>query len=58
MITLQEFRDQTRHLPPDTLMGISHDEEAGRAVVTLRATDSKGMENIVDCGELEAQEEV
>ena len=51
MITLQDFRDQTRHLPPDTLMGISQDEDHG-PVIALRKPDSKGMENIVDCGEL------
>lgn len=57
MISLQAFRDHTRHLPPDTKLGISFDEESGTNVITLRAPDSNGGETVIDCGELEPMEE-
>ena len=57
MITLQTFRDQTRHLPPDTKLGISFDEESRTHVIALRTPDSNGGETIIDCGELEPTEE-
>ncbi len=57
MITLQDFRDQTRHLPPGSKLGISFDEVAGTNVVVIRAPDSQGVETVIDCGELPALEE-
>ena len=53
MITLHDFRDQTRHLPPDSVIGISWDEECGQGTIVLRDPDSKGAETVVDCGILE-----
>lgn len=53
MITLKDFRDQTRHLSPDTLLGLSFDDRLNENVITLRNTASKGMETIVECGLLD-----
>jgi hypothetical protein len=57
MITLQDFRDQTRHLPPGSKLGISFDEESGTNVIAIRTPDSQGGETVIDCGELPALEE-
>jgi len=56
MITLRDFRDLTRHLPPDSLIGISFDEEEGENVGAHREPGSKGCETIITCGSLEAYE--
>lgn len=56
MITLRDFRDQTRHLPPESNLGISFDEESGTNVIALRTPDSTGGETLIDCGELTALE--
>lgn len=56
-ITLKEFRDRTRHLPPDTKLGITWDRELGGQCVALRAPDSNGGETVIDCGELEPLED-
>jgi len=56
MITLHDFRDLTRHLPPDSLIGISFDEDEGENVITLREPGSKGCETIITCGTLDAYE--
>ena len=57
MITLKDFRDLVRHLPPDTMLGISYDEEAGHDVIALRPADSRGGETVIDCGLLDAVDE-
>lgn len=57
MIRLRDFRDLTRHLPPDTVLGISFDEQLGADAIVLRTPDSKGGETVIDCGSLNAIED-
>lgn len=57
MITLEKLLNLVEDLPPETLLGISFDDEIGCDVLAFRSPDSKGGETIVDCGTLDPYED-